>query len=89
MTNVIKFPDRASGEDAEEKLYLFQERVEALSDLIDLNVQGLFQVMDVEPEEVMLALIKLGAVWSVRADIEPEEFMAFIGNIHLEVTDDD
>ena len=90
MSNVIQFPNRdKQAEEAEQEFYMFEERIGAIADLLDLHVQGMFHVMDVEPEELMLGLMQLSALWAVRGGIEADEFMAFIQSIHLEVTDDD
>jgi len=38
---------------------------------------------------VMMALLHLSAIWSVRAEIEPADYMALVQGIHLEITDND
>lgn len=92
MTNVIKFPNRhrltdEELEQAETEFRSFEERISSLSEILDLNVQGMYQVIDIDAEEIMMALLQMAALWSVRADIEPEEFLDLVRSIHLEISD--
>ena len=90
---MIKFPEKhrhihVELEAAESEFRTFEERIAALAEIIDLNVQGLYHTIDVDEEEVMMSLLQLAALWSVRADMPPEEFLDLVRGIHLEVNTD-
>lgn len=91
MTNIIKFPSKDmkvvyTPHDEVDDYVDAEERVTSLADILDLNIQGMYHTIDVEAEEVMMALLELSAIWSVRADIAPEDFMTLCQGIRLEVT---
>jgi hypothetical protein len=99
MTNVIDFPKRELDievslsefdlEQAEENFRNFEERIAALAEILDLNVQGMYHTLDADTEEMMMALLHLSALWSVRAGIMPDDYMSLVQSIHLEITDDE
>lgn len=99
MTNVIDFPKRELDievslsefdlEQAEQNFRKFEERIAALAEILDLNVQGMYHTLDADTEEMMMALLHLSALWSVRAGIMPDDYMSLVQSIHLEITDDE
>lgn len=91
MSNVIKFPNKDPHfqvylESIEQDYMKFEERIAALAEVLDLNIQGMYHTIDVDAEEIMMALIQLAATWSVRAEMDADEFMTMMQGIHLEVT---
>lgn len=99
MTNVIDFPKREYDikvelsdfdlEEAERNFYNFEERISSLAEILDLNIQGMYHTLDVDTEEVMMALLHLSAIWSIRSEIAPDDYMSLVQSIHLEVTEDE
>ena len=94
MTNVVDFPKReldirVTLEDDEERLDSLEDRVNALAEIMDLNIQGLFHVVDADAEEVMMTLLQLSAVWAVRAGLPPEEYEELVKSTRLEVIYDE
>jgi hypothetical protein len=94
MSNVIDFPKREYDievdlEEVERNFHRFEERISSLAEILDLNVQGMYHTLDVETDEIMMALLHLSAIWSVRAEIEPADYMALVQGIHLEITDNE
>lgn len=94
MAKVIEFPKkeldiRVSLENDEERLDSLEDRVGALAEIMDLNIQGLYHVVDAEAEEVMMTLLHLSAVWAVRSGMPPEEYEQLVKSTHLEVIYDD
>jgi len=90
MTNVVDFPKReldirVTLENDEERLDSLEDRVNALAEIMDLNIQGLFHVVDADAEEVMMTLLQLSAIWAVRAGLPPEEYEALVKSTRLEV----
>ena len=90
MAKVIDFPKReldikVTLEDDEERLDSLEDRVNALAEIMDLNIQGLFHVVDADAEEVMMTLLQLSAIWAVRAGLPPEEYEALVKSTRLEV----
>ena len=90
MTNVVDFPKReldirVTLEDDEERLDSLEDRINALAEIMDLNIQGLFHVIDADAEEVMMTLLQLSAIWAVRAGLPPEEYEALVKSTRLEV----
>ena len=90
MAKVIDFPKReldikVTLEDDEERLDSLEDRVNALAEIMDLNIQGLFHVIDADAEEVMMTLLQLSAIWAVRAGLPPEEYEALVKSTKLEV----
>jgi hypothetical protein len=90
MTNVVEFPKReldirVTLEDDEERLDSLEDRVNALAEIMDLNIQGLFHVVDADAEEVMMTLLQLSAIWAVRAGLPPEEYEELVKSTRLEV----
>ena len=90
MTNVVDFPEReldirVTLEDDEERLDSLEDRVNALAEIMDLNIQGLFHVVDADAEEVMMTLLQLSAIWAVRAGLPPEEYEELVKSTRLEV----
>ena len=93
MTNVVDFPKREIDirvdlETDEERLDSLEDRVNALAEIMDLNIQGLFHVVDADAEEVMMTLLQLSAIWAVRAGLPPEEYEALVRSTRLEVIHD-
>lgn len=93
MTNVVEFPKReldirVTLENDEERLDSLEDRVNALAEIMDLNIQGLFHVVDADAEEVMMTLLQLSAIWAVRAGLPPEEYEALVRSTRLEVIHD-
>jgi len=93
MTNVVDFPKReldirVTLENDEERLDSLEDRVNALAEIMDLNIQGLFHVVDADAEEVMMTLLQLSAIWAVRAGLPPEEYEALVRSTRLEVIHD-
>ena len=91
MTNIIKFPSKDmkvvyTPHDEVDEYIDVEERIASLSEILDLNIQGTYHTIDVDAEEIMMALLQLSAIWSVRAEISPEEFMTLCQGIRLEVT---
>lgn len=99
MTNVIDFPKREYDievdfsnfdlEQAERNFHKFEERIAALAEILDLNVQGMYHTLDADTEEMMMALLHLSAIWSIRAGIMPDDYMSLVQSIHLEITEDE
>ena len=90
MTNVVEFPKkeldiRVTLEDGEERLDSLEDRVNALAEIMDLNIQGLYHVIDADAEEVMMTLLQLSAIWAVRAGLPPEEYEELVRSTRLEV----
>lgn len=90
MTNVVDFPKReldirVTLEDNEERLDSLEDRVNALAEIMDLNIQGLFHVIDADAEEIMMTLLQLSAIWAVRAGLPPEEYEELVKSTRLEV----
>ena len=90
MTNVVEFPKReldirVTLENDEERLDSLEDRVNALAEIMDLNIQGLFHVVDADAEEVMMTLLQLSAIWAVRAGLPPEEYEELVKSTRLEV----
>ncbi len=90
MAKVIDFPKReldikVTLEDDEERLDSLEDRVNALAEIMDLNIQGLFHVVDADAEEVMMTLLQLSAIWAVRAGLPPEEYEELVKSTRLEV----
>lgn len=103
MTNIIDFPKREREftvkldsmefsekdlEEAERSFVRFEERIAAIAEILDLNVQGMYHTLDIDTDEVMMALLHMSAIWSVRAGLEPDDYLSLVASIHLEVTDD-
>jgi hypothetical protein len=93
MTNVVDFPKReldirVTLENDEERLDSLEDRVNALAEIMDLNIQGLYHVVDADAEEVMMTLLQLSAIWAVRAGLPPEEYEALVRSTRLEVIHD-
>ena len=90
MTNVVEFPKkeldiRVTLQDDEERLDSLEDRVNALAEIMDLNIQGLYHVVDADAEEVMMTLLQLSAIWAVRAGLPPEEYEALVKSTRLQV----
>ena len=90
MAKVIDFPKkgldiRFTLEDDEERLDSFEDRVNALAEIMDLNIRGLYHVVDADAEEVMMTLLQLSAIWAVRAGLPPEEYEELVRSTRLEV----
>ena len=90
MTNVVEFPKkeldiRVTLENDEERLDSLEDRVNALAEIMDLNIQGLYHVVDADAEEVMMTLLQLSAIWAVRAGLPPEEYEALVKSTRLQV----
>lgn len=90
MTNVVEFPKkeldiRVTLENDEERLDSLEDRVNALAEIMDLNIQGLYHVVDADAEEVMMTLLQLSAIWAVRAGLPPEEYEELVRSTRLEV----
>lgn len=93
MTNVVEFPKKelditVSLENEEERLEDVAERIHALAEILDLNIQGAYHVIDADADEIMMTLLHLAAVWSVRAGIPPEEYEELVRSTRLEIVDD-
>jgi len=93
MAKVIDFPKReldikVTLEDDEERLDSLEDRVNALAEIMDLNIQGLFHVVDADAEEVMMTLLQLSAIWAVRAGLPPEEYEELVRSTRLEIVHD-
>lgn len=91
MTNIIKFPEKGMSveytpHDEVDDYMNLEQRVNSLAEILDLNIQGMYHTIDVEADEVMMALLELSAIWSVRAEIDPEDFISLCQGIRLEVT---
>ena len=94
MTNVVEFPKReldirVTLQDDEERLDSLEDRVNALAEIMDLNIQGLYHVVDADAEEVMMTLLQLSAIWAVRAGLPPEEYEALVRSTKLQVIYDE
>ena len=91
MDNVIKFPkkelDIEVNFDSVDVLLRHEERVRSLVDVMDLNAQGTFHVMDVDAEEIMMALLHMSALWAFRAGLEPEQYYEVRDSMLVEVDD--
>lgn len=90
MTNVVEFPKkeldiRVTLEDGEERLDSLEDRVNALAEIMDLNIQGLYHVVDADAEEIMMTLLQLSAIWAVRSGLPPEEYEELVRSTRLEV----
>lgn len=90
MTNVVEFPKReldirVTLQDDEERLDSLEDRVNALAEIMDLNIQGLYHVVDADAEEVMMTLLQLSAIWAVRAGLPPEEYEQLVRSTKLQV----
>lgn len=90
MTNVVEFPKReldikVTLQDDEERLDSLEDRVNALAEIMDLNIQGLYHVVDADAEEVMMTLLQLSAIWAVRAGLPPEEYEELVRSTKLQV----
>ena len=90
MTNVVEFPKReldirVTLQDDEERLDSIEDRVNALAEIMDLNIQGLYHVVDADAEEVMMTLLQLSAIWAVRAGLPPEEYEELVRSTKLQV----
>jgi len=80
---------RVTLQDDEERLDSLEDRVNALAEIMDLNIQGLYHVVDADADEVMMTLLQLSAIWSVRAGLPPEEYEALVKSTRLEVIYDE
>ena len=94
MTNVVEFPKReldirVTLQDDEERLDILEDRVNALAEIMDLNIQGLYHVVDADADEVMMTLLQLSAIWAVRAGLPPEEYEALVRSTKLQVIYDE
>jgi hypothetical protein len=94
MTNVVEFPKReldirVTLQDDEERLDSLEDRVNALAEIMDLNIQGLYHVVDADADEVMMTLLQLSAIWAVRAGLPPEEYEALVRSTRLQVIYDE
>ena len=94
MTNVVEFPKReldirVTLQDDEERLDSLEDRVNALAEIMDLNIQGLYHVVDADADEVMMTLLQLSAIWAVRAGLPPEEYEALVRSTKLQVIYDE
>ena len=90
MSNIVDFPKkgldiRVSLEDDEERLDSLEDRVNALAEILDLNIQGAYHVIDADAEEIMMTLLQLSAIWAVRAGLPPEEYEELVKSTRLEV----
>lgn len=93
MSNVIDFPKKGVDfevflDNAEEKVFEFQERIHALADILDLNIQGMYHVIEAETDEIMMALLHLSAVWAVRSNLDAQEYIDLVRSINLEILED-
>jgi hypothetical protein len=52
---------------------------------MDLNIQGLYHVVDADAEEIMMTLLQLSAIWAVRAGLPPEEYEELVRSTRLQV----
>ena len=91
VTNVIDFPGKELQievhYDNVEQVIRQTDRLESLVEIMDLNVQGLFHVVDSSPEEIMTALLHMSAMWAHRAGYTPEEYYEFRDSMLWETTD--
>ena len=91
MSNVVDFPkkelDIKVSLDTVDAIVKYEERVQSLIEVMDLNVQGTFHVMDVAADGVMMALLHMSAIWSHRAGLTPEEFYELREGVLIEVDD--
>lgn len=91
MDNVIDFPKKGLDVqvhfDDVDSTVLYADHLESLVEIMDLNVQGLFHVVDSAPEEIMMALLHMSAIWAHRAGISPEEFYEIRDNMLWEIND--
>ena len=89
MDNVVEFPgkglDIEVNLDAAGAVLKDVERLQALVDILDLNVEGTFHVMDIAPDEIMMALLHLSAIWAFRAGIDAEEYYEIRDSMMVEV----
>jgi len=91
MSNVVDFPKKGLNITVEfddvDAIVKYEDRVQSLVEVMDLAVQGTFHVMDVDADEIMMALLHMSAIWSHRAGLTPDEYYELRDSMLIEVKD--